>query len=137
MAFAEDAVEKAKQRYGVEEPNRCICVEQGQVQAHNWLLCFRIPGGTSIRWLYIDFVIKVRPSDSDKGASEKDYPFQAVQANLPRSYPPPPFKIDKAFSSAFKKAIKTYGEEQIESLESLRPPKPLLNLIAKNMRTVT
>jgi hypothetical protein len=133
--FAEDAVEKAKQSYGVEEPNDFICVKQGQVQARNWLLKFRIPGETFIRWSYVDFVIKVRPSD--KGAFYKGYPFQAVQANPPRLYPRPPFKIGKAFCSAFKKAIKTYGEEEIESLESLKPPKPLLNLIANNMRTVT
>jgi len=30
-----------------------------------------------------------------------------------------------------------YGEERIKSLQSLEPPKQLLNLIAKNMRTVT
>jgi hypothetical protein len=132
--FAIDAVKKAKQSYGVIEPNDFVNVKKGGVRAQNWLLLFRLPGGTDVRWMYVDFIIKV--SRSDKVAFDQSFPIQAVQANSPGKYRPP-FKIDRAFRSAFKNAIKGYGAERIESRESLRPPKMLLNQIAKNMRTVT
>jgi hypothetical protein len=133
--FAKNAVQKAKQSYGVSEPNHSVNVRQDQVRKHDRLLKFRLPNGTDLNWMHVDFIIRVSPSD--KAAFVKGYPFQAVQPNEPRKYPPPPFKLDPAFRSAFKIAIKDFGAEQIESIESLHPPKKLLNLIAKNMRTVT
>jgi hypothetical protein len=133
-AFAEDGVKKAKQSYGVAEPNNCVNVKKGQVRKYDWLLQFQLPGSTYVKWMKVDFVVRVHPSE--KAAFEKKYPFQAVQANPPKAYRPP-FGLNGPFRGAFKKAIKEYGEDKIKSIESLRPPKRLLDLIAKNMRAVT
>jgi hypothetical protein len=130
--FANDAVKQAKQSYGVTEPNDFVNVKRGQIHPRDWILLFVLPGGTNVRWMYADFVIKVSPSD--KAAFDKDYPFQAVEATP--THPRPPFELDKSFRRAFKKAIKIYGATRIESAASLRPTKSLLDLIAKNMRTV-
>lgn len=132
--YAKDAVKMAKQRYGVTKPNNMLNMKKGQAHNSDWFLMFGLPGGTYMRWMYVDFIIKVRPSD--KSAYENDYPYQAVQVNPPGAYRPP-FGLNNAFRSAFKKAIKLYGEKRIESTESLRTPKSLLDLIAMNMRTVT
>jgi hypothetical protein len=133
--FAKDAVKKAKQSYGVIEPNDFVNVKKGQVRADDWVLLFRLPNGTGLKWMHADFVIEVDPSD--KVAFEKEYPFQAVQANPPRKCPPPPFEIDEKFRRAFKEAVKKYGAQRIENLESLLPPKALLGLIATSMRAIT
>ena len=133
--FAKDAVKIANRTYGVTEPADFLDLTREQARPNDWFLTFRLPGGTDLVWMCVDFIIEVSPSD--KAAYDKDYPFQAVQANPLRVYRPPPFVIDKAFRRAFKKAIAAYGERRIERMESLRPPKPLLDLIAENMRTVS
>jgi hypothetical protein len=132
--FAKEAVKIAKRAYGVMAPEDFLAVTKEQARPHDWFLTFRLAHGTDLVWMRVDFIIEVSPSD--KAAYDEDYPFQAVQANPIRAYPPPPFVLDQAFRSAFKKAIKAYGEGRIEILESLRPPKPLLDLIAEKMRTV-
>jgi hypothetical protein len=129
--FPKIAVEAAKKSYGVKEPAMSLDVRQRQADESDWLLQSKLPLGTSLEWQYVDFIIKGRPSDEE---FDPDYPFHAVQANPSSRYSEPPFKLNGAFRSAFKKAIKSYGAERIESTESLRPPKRLLKLIARNMR---
>lgn len=130
--FSKNAVEMAKKSYDVKEPADFINVKKGQVTEGDWVLSFRIPVGKMPKWLSVDHLVSV-PS-SDKGAYEKDYPFQAVQVHASDKYPNPPFRIDKPFNDAFKKAAKAYGENEIESLHSLEPPMELLDIIAENLR---
>jgi len=119
--FAKSAVKTAKERFGVMQPHQMLTVKQGQAKPFEWHLTFKLPGGTSLDWLYVDFIIKV--DRSDKAAFYKEHPYQAVQANSPVEYPPPPFKLDKAFRTAFKQAIVTYGQERIKTIDTVRPPK--------------
>jgi hypothetical protein len=65
---------------------------------------------------------------------DKDYPVQAVQVHSVELYRPP-FKLDQPFRNAFKKAIKAFGVEEIDAFRCRPPPKPLLDLIARNMTT--
>jgi hypothetical protein len=75
-------------------------VRQRQARRGDWLLQFELPGGTSLEWLYVDFVIQLPRSDK---FFEKEWPLEAVQANRPNSYSRPPFKIDQEFRIAFRR----------------------------------
>lgn len=130
--WAKDAKKTANRMYGVVEPANFVNVEQGQARKNDWFLLFKFPSVTDISWMRTEFVIIVDPSD--RAAFDKDYPFQAVQANSLRSCPLPPFKLDQAFRSAFKKAVRTFGAERIKGLKSLRPPRKLLNSISDYMQ---
>jgi hypothetical protein len=85
--------------------------------------------------MYIDFIVKV--DASDRVAFDRYNPIQAVQANSPKQCPRPPFALDKAFRKAFREAVANYGHKRIEGVDSLRPPKGLLDGIFKKMQAAT
>lgn len=66
--------------------------------------------------MFIQHVTQV-PRD-DQGAYERRYPFQALQLTELKGYPATPFRIDRAFRVAFRKAVLEYGEEKIMGLAS-------------------
>ena len=126
------SVDKAQERYGVAEPTNYLNVKEGQTRQSDWILLFKVPGVTLIKWMYVDFVVRIQTSD--RRAYEENFPFQAVQANPSRNCPRIPFAIDERFRDAFRKAIREYRMERIEGTESLRPSKKLLDLVATKMR---
>jgi hypothetical protein len=127
--FAEAAVKTAREVYGVREPYVTMGVNKHQARSGDWLLTSRFAGITNLEWVHVDFVVKARESEA---AFEREFPFQAVQANRPKAYRPP-FKITNRFRQAFKKAVKGYGLKRIERLRSMKPPKELLRKISKQM----
>jgi hypothetical protein len=129
--FAKEAVAKARQTYGVKHPSDYLCVKQGELKDTDWVLSFKVPSVTRIGWMKVDFVIPVSSSDE---CYDKEYPFQAVQVHPAELYRPP-FKVDQPFRNAFKNAIKAFGIEKIDVSRCRPPPKPLLDLIARNMTT--
>lgn len=131
LKTAESAKERTKQEYNVSEPIGALNVEKSQVQKNDWLLCFEITENSikKIEWMYVDFVVSV--DAKDKGAYEEDYPYQAIQVHKLNLYPEPPFKIEKQFRAAFKKAVKDYGTDTIEKRKKLVPPKSLIENVAK------
>ena len=44
-----------------------------------------------------------------------------------------PFKLDKRFLAAFTTAIENYGIERLQEPETYKPPKRLLDLIAREL----
>ncbi len=65
IPFAKNAVKTAKQRFGVTEPDNMLSAKKAQLNRTDWALMFKLPGGTAVRWLYVDFVIRVDRSDED------------------------------------------------------------------------
>ena len=130
--IAKSSKERAKQEYNVSDPDNYINVSKSSVKENEWLLLFEITENNiqNIEWMYVDFVEPVHPKDT--GAYEKDWPYQAIQVRGLKSYPLPPFKIEKAFETAFKKAALEYGTDKIENLKSLVPPKPLIKSLVKH-----
>lgn len=128
---AETSISIAKARYGVQYLQDYLTLRDGQLVPHEWALSFRLPEVTNIRWLFVDFVAKVDKGDTS--AFDPENPFQAVQANLLKDCPRPPFKIDQRFKKALKRAINVYGPDKIEKNSSLNPPKKLVDLIAATM----
>lgn len=129
--FASEAISSTKLKYGVY-PYDLMNGKQGQLQARDWLLTFRVPAVRSLSWFHVDFVIPVNPAD--RKAFFPEYPFQAVQAKPPKDIPREPFRLTPEFNRAFRIAVKSIGLEKIASNDDLRPPRPLLELIAKNMQ---
>ncbi len=125
---AGSALAKAKQEYGADEISDFICTACGTAKKHDWLLTFQAPEGRvkTVRWLFVDFVVPV--SRSDRAALPKDCRFQAVQVLGNRDCLIPPFKITPAFRTAFAKAVRKFGLEEIDarSDRSLVPPNGLL-----------
>ena len=134
LKTAKSAKEKTKKEYDVSDPVGVLNVEKSQVQANDWLLCFKITenGIKNIEWMYVDFVVSV--DAKDKGAYEKDYPYQAIQVHKLKQYPEPPFTVEKQFRAAFEKATEYYGTEKIENSKKLVPPKSLLDNVAKYIK---
>jgi hypothetical protein len=132
VAVAKLARKEAKETFGVARPANWLNVTRVQARAGDWLLCFQLSGGRFLKWLHVDFVVKVDRSDAR--AYEKGYPFQAVQANPLKHCPRPPFNLDGVFKSAFKRALAEFGDAKIEHIGSMRPPSSFLRLIADKMR---
>jgi hypothetical protein len=126
---AEAAVKTAREVYGVKEPYFNLDVKKQHTHPRDCLLMFGLPGVTNLEWMNVDFVVKVRKSEP---AFDKEFPFQAVQANVPKAYRPP-FRITNSFRQAFKKAVKAYGWKRIERIRSTKPPKELLRKILLRM----
>jgi hypothetical protein len=131
--FAQDAVDLAHRTYGVSAPHYLFNTKKGQVRPRDWLLTFKWPHISNASWLYVDFVVKVRPAD--KAAYFKDYSFQAVQVHKPDRYRPP-FQIDSAFRAALKRAVGKFGVEKLEAPNSLTPPNRLLDLIGAGLDAI-
>lgn len=126
--FAESSILKAKQQYGVKEPYDFMNCSKGQYSPHSWVLSFDAEKGTNVGWLYVNFVVKL---DRDYEYYEKAFPFQAVQVHKPTECPRPPFLIDTSFRKAFRKALKEYGVDRLDAVQSLTPPEKFLKAIEK------
>ncbi|MGX1198993.1 phospholipase D family protein [Parvibaculum sp. MBR-TMA-1.3b-4.2] len=129
---SEAAVIEAKNIYGVRQPQNHINVDEDQVSSGDWLLCFSLPEGEEVEWMYVDFVVPVSLDDED--AYEKDYPFQAVQAHKLLFYPTPPFQINRGFQVALQSALEKHGSSKIERQKSLKPSKAFLELINREFK---
>jgi hypothetical protein len=127
--FADEAVIQAKLSYGDNAPNQLMNGRHNQLRPHDWILTFLLPNSKNMGWMYVDFVTKVSPKDP---AFDKDDPFQVIQANSSKSYPPPPFRLDQAF----KKAVRHYGIKKIQDIDTLRPPKAFLDLMQEICRCI-
>ncbi len=133
LKTAKSAKEKTKQEYNVSEPFGVLNVSK-EVQTNDWLLCFKITENSikDIEWMYVDFIVSV--DAKDKGAYEKDYPYQAIQVHELNQYPEPPFTIEGEFRAAFKKAARDYGTNEIENSKRLVPPKSLIDNVVKYLK---
>ena len=134
LSAAKSAIQKAKREYEVTEPLNFINVAHKTVSKHDWLLSFEIDEERirHIKWLFVDFVVPV--AASDKGAYEKDFPFQAVQVNSLSKCPIPPFRITPAFRSSLQRAIVECGIEKIMGRHSLSPPNRLLEMACEHSK---
>ena len=123
---AKSAKAIAKTEYGVPEPDTYINVARGTVKQHDWLLSFKVDGEQlkEMRWLFVHYVVPVSPLD--KKVYEKDYPYQAVQVHALDKCPSPPFKITPAFRTAFSRAVREWGLEQLRTRHALLPTDSLL-----------
>jgi hypothetical protein len=97
----------------------------------DWLLCLD-KNSNQVVWMYADQVVKTASS------TKKSRPYQAVCQILQvsklrlRFYPPPPFKIDPKFRTAFLKALRDFGgTERMSQMTTAHPPKKLIELIHK------
>jgi len=124
-ALSKNAAAQAQETYGVKEPFDYLYAREGELNDYDWVLSFRLPGVTYIRWMKVDFVVPMSNEDEEFYA---DFPFQAVQVHRPNSYRPP-FKLDSAFCEAFKNAIRASGMENLADLRREPPPERLLTLI--------
>ncbi len=129
-SFADEAMQKAKQTFGVESPYDFVNCARGQFKLHDWALSFDCSNGTQLSWLYIDFVVKLSESYPEY---EEDFPYQAVQARKPKNCARPPFKIDPPLVKAFKRALKQYGADKIGEEFSSAPTEDFLDLIEKQL----
>jgi len=126
--------EKTFSEYGLKEPYTWMGVGQDRVRKNDWLLSFFLTdhGVKSLRWFYVDFVVKV--SRKEKRYYHRDWPCHAVQVHSLSRYPLPPFRITPAFRNAFGRGIKRYSGERIMGAKSNHPSVRLLNLIAREMK---
>jgi len=136
---AKSTKEECKKGYGRSEPVDWNNFPKGVIKKGEWILNFEINEENEKigkeEWMFADIVLPVHPDD--KKAFEKDYPYQAAQAQPSRSYPKPPFKCNSPdFRKAFREAIKQFGIAKIKRIESFKPPKGLLFKIAENMERV-
>ena len=72
-------------------------------------------------WMFVDHVVKVRRSD--------DGPCQMIQVWPLKAYDQPPFKIDKQFTQAFRKATREMGGMDTIMDMPVKPPARLLKAI--------
>ncbi len=135
LETSKEAINQSIQTYNIEEPEEVLNIAKSMASKNEWLLCFEITqkGIKNIDWMYVDFVVPV--NSNEKKAYEKEYPFQAIQVHKLSQYPIPPFSLTKEFKDAFKKAVKSYGTNNIEKSSSLKASKKLLTLIHDNFKT--
>jgi hypothetical protein len=74
--------------------------------------------------MYVDAVTPVLPHEP---YYDRQFPFDAVQVQALRHYPPPPFELSKSFRVAFAHAVKKYGVQRLTTLRQLQPPTALLD----------
>lgn len=130
-ALSTAAVDRAKKTYGVHKPFNYLYARDGELKDYDWVLSFKLPGVTYIRWIKVDFIV---PMSNDDDEFYADMPLQAVQVHRPNSYRPP-FRADAAFSGAFKKAIKKFGVENLADFRREPPAPELLDLVVANWPT--
>jgi hypothetical protein len=123
-----------KTKYNRPDVSDFINVAKGQAKKDDWLLCLHLSKGKTrkpsmLEWMFVDHVIEV--ANSDKGAYEKDYPYQAVQVFPSTHYPFPPFTLDADFKRAFTKAISDHDIERQST-----PSKELLGDIASELKNL-
>jgi hypothetical protein len=115
----------------VKEPYSLLDVKEGQIRPYDWILIFNSSHTSQLAWFQPDFVVEVPSSDVD--AYLEEYPFQAVQATPPSAHSMPPFKLDKNFTIAFKRAIKNYEGEHGWNDAPVKASSKFLDLISSNM----
>jgi hypothetical protein len=80
IEIAKAAKAKSRTEFGKSEPEDALNVASGTVEKSDWLLCFEIADGKTVRnltWMFVDFLVPVRRSES--GVYEREYPLQAIQ----------------------------------------------------------
>lgn len=130
-AASAKADSEAKSRFGVRSAHDCLSFRGRQYKQGDWILCFRL-GEKKLQphWLYSDFVVQI---DADDKAYSEDYPLQVVQVHKEKHYPPPPFDVRSSrFKAALTDTVEEYGEDRLDELRSLLPPKRFLDLLAKH-----
>jgi hypothetical protein len=115
--------------YGHKEPHNWTSAGENRVHRNDWLLTFLFStrGAKSIKWHYVDFVVKLSPKD--KLHYHKKWPFHAVQVNPPSKYPLPPFQITPRFRKAFSAAIDKYSADRIKRSKTDAPAKRFLDIL--------
>lgn len=131
---AKAAKETTLSEYGMKEPYSWQSADKGRVKKNDWLLCFTFTkrGVKDLKWIYVDFLIKISPKE--KKFYYNEWPFHAVQVHSPARYALPPFRIESVFRSAFKSAIDKFTPEAIKTSKTDKPPIRLLKQIAKEMK---
>jgi hypothetical protein len=121
--------ELAQQEYG-RLPYDFIGTKKGDYTLWDWALKFRLHDGRLNRpsWICVSNLIPIPRADK---LYKQDWPYvvEAVQNGPPREYPPPPFRIDAPFRTAFRNAVHRFGPHKLEELESVSPPKKLIALL--------
>jgi hypothetical protein len=128
LEISKAATKKSLDVWG-SEPVDWLNVQRNQANAGDYLLTFKILKNKTVcpKWMYADFVIKMSPDD--KGAYEKDFPYQAVQVHKKNYCPKQPFKITPEFKKAFNAAAIDYGLGKIMNQKILFPDNSLVEKI--------
>ena len=131
---AKAAKEMTFSEYGLKEPYTWGSISKGRVRKTDWLLSFFLTdrGIKSVKWIYVDFIVKISPRE--KRYYFREWPYHAVQVHAPSRYPLPPFRITAEFCKALRHAIKRYSYERIMEAKSNLPPIRLLNFVAEGMK---
>lgn len=127
--------EQTSTEYGHREPRLWVSVGKNRVRRNDWLLSFTFSarGVKSVRWMYVDFVVKISPKE--RRYYSAGWPYHAVQVNPSSKYPLPPFQISSQFRKALAAAIKTYTPKRIKDAKTDIPSVRFIDLIAKQMKS--
>jgi hypothetical protein len=130
--FSKPAKEIAKEEYNVRTPNEFLACQQNAYRKYDWVLSFDLEKQTPsfVRWMSVDYIVRV--PRSEKKAYCSGYPYQAVQVWSLRHYPEPPFRVEPRFRSAFKKALREFGPDEIKERDMVKPTNKLIDLIISN-----
>jgi hypothetical protein len=130
--FCNDAKRIAQQEYDLRTPHDFMPCQWSNYSRNDWVLSFRLKheGPSMVIWMPIDRIVHVPQSDK---VFDRKYPYQAIQIWPLSRYPAPPFRIDKSFTQAFKKAAKEFGIETIKEWTSVKPSKAFIELIHKHL----
>jgi hypothetical protein len=129
--FSQAAKKFSNKEYGVKLPYEALGSQRDCYKREDKILsfCLQSTRPTFVKWLSIDFVVKLPKSAK---SSNSDYPYEAVQIWSSNKYPPPPFKIEKRFIAALSAALKTMGINKFKEADPYRPSKRLIELIKEN-----
>lgn len=135
--FCEEAKAVARDECGRREPEAFVgCIPKAYAMDDE-VLSFIWNDGKRARlfnWVHVDRIVKIGKTDQEY---DKDVPCQAVQFFPPKSYPPPPFELDKTFRAAFEKAVRLVGYKKSKGRTSTRPSKQLIDAIARYYKKST
>jgi hypothetical protein len=125
--------EQTATEYGHRKPHVWVSTGKNRVRRNDWLLSFTFTGRgiRSVRWIYVDFVVKISPKE--KRYYYRDWPYHAVQVNPPSKYPLPPFQITAQFRKALSAATKAYTADRIKKAKTDIPSVRLIDLIADEL----
>ncbi len=125
---AKIAKELSKREHGISDPFDMLPGRRGDYSKGDWVLTFFLKEKSSqLRWLYVDYYVRVPKSDAK--AYDSNWPFQAVQALDTKKYSAPPFQINREFRTAFAKTVEQYGADNLKGWKSVNPSKKLVELI--------
>ncbi|MGD0072460.1 MAG: phospholipase D-like domain-containing protein [Candidatus Bathyarchaeia archaeon] len=127
--------DRLKKDYGLQYSDNqqtLISAPKGCYKKTDWVLTFFRENLSRIEWLYVDFVADV--SKSDREYDPKN-PSQVVQVRPRKYYNGFPFdEKDKRFKKAFSAAIKEYGIQKIDKMQTSKPPKKLVEAILRHFQ---